>query len=89
MTFTLTKEQYELAKSIDFSELAEGIRFSDTELSLTVPPESLRLFQVLISEEIDVKGFSDNQEKVTPYGRRLYALYDAVYATIHATDFQP
>lgn len=86
MTFTLSKEQYDLLKSINFAEIKDSVSFDDASLSIVVAAEKVRTFQVIIDEEIDVKGLSDDQEQVTPYGRRLYALYDAIYAQIHKED---
>lgn len=86
MVFRLDKDAYLLAKSIDFSEIAHDVSFDDELQAVTVSDEKILTFQVLISEEIDVKGLSDNQEQVTPYGRQLYVLYDTINALKHKND---
>ena len=63
MTFTFSKDQVDILKKIDFSEIAG-------------------LFLTLISDEIDMHGFSADQNEVLPYGRKLYAIYDSAYDQI-------
>jgi hypothetical protein len=82
MTFSLSKDQYNLLKTIDFTEIKKSVRFHDGENEVEVKREAIRLFQVIISEEIDRNGLTDDQDDVTPKGRKLYALYDAIYNQI-------
>lgn len=82
MTFVLNKAQYVLAKTIDYSEMNGSLKFNDVSLSISMPNDQVSLFEVLISEEVDRRGLSDDQNKVLPIGRRLYDLYDTVYAQI-------
>lgn len=79
-TLNLSKENYDLAKTIDFSELLNRVVFNDEQHSITVPAADMDIFMVIISEEVDMKGLSEDQQEVTPYGRKLYSLYDEVYA---------
>jgi len=78
MLFKLDEKQYNLLKTIDFSEINGSFSFDDATLSVEVSDDAVGTFQVIISEEIDVKGLSNNQDEVTPYGRKLYALYDEI-----------
>ena len=82
MKFKLLKKQYQLLRTIDFSELNGKISFIDKMEEVTVDDDALSLFQMIISEEIDRNGLTDDQNDVTPHGRELYALYDAVYDQI-------
>ena len=79
MTFTLTKDQIAILKKIDFSEIEEPIAYDDNQTTVTVPDSKVGLFLMIISEEIDVYGLTDDQDDVLPYGRKLYAIYDSVY----------
>lgn len=80
MKFNLTPEQYQLLKGIDFSEIGPDVEFLDNETAVSVANKSVGLFQIIISEEIDVNGLTDDQNDVLPYGRKLYAIYDSIYA---------
>ena len=82
-TLNLSKENYDLAKSIDFSELLNRIAFDDEQHTSAVPEADMDVFMVIISEEVDAKGLSEDQQEVTTYGRKLYRLYDEVYALKH------
>ena len=79
LTFTLTKDQIAILKKIDFSEIEEPIVYDDNQATVTVPDSKVGLFLMIISEEIDVYGLTDDQDDVLPYGRKLYAIYDSVY----------
>ena len=79
MTFTLTKDQIAILKKIDFSEIEEPIVYDDNQTTVTVPDSKVGLFLMIISEEIDVYGLTDDQDDVLPYGRKLYDIYDSVY----------
>lgn len=80
MKFKLNPEQYQLLKGIDFSEIGADVEFLDGETAVSVANKSVGLFQIIISEEIDVNGLTDDQNDVLPYGRKLYAIYDSIYA---------
>lgn len=82
MTFTFSKDQVDILKKIDFSEIAEPVVFGDNQTSVTVPDSKAGLFLTLISDEIDMHGFSADQNEVLPYGRKLYAIYDSAYDQI-------
>ncbi|MCD8357459.1 MAG: hypothetical protein LUE11_12970 [Clostridia bacterium] len=69
-----------MAKAIDFSELQGKIKFDDMHNVIEVPEEDMKIFMVIISEEVDMKGLSEDQQEITSYGRKLYGLYDEVYA---------
>lgn len=85
-TLNVSKENYDLAKSIDFSELLNRVMFNDEQHSIAVRKTDIDIFMVIISEEIDMKGLTEDQQDVTPHGRRLYELYDEVYALKHKQD---
>lgn len=78
-TLNLSEESYSLAKNIDFSELKNRIAFNDEQHVITISETDMDVFMVIISEEIDMKGLSEDQQEVTLYGRKLYRLYDEVY----------
>lgn len=79
LTFTLTKDQIDILRKIDFSEIGEPVVYGNNQTTVTVPESKAGLFLMIISEEIDVHGLSDDQDDVLPYGRKLYAIYDSVY----------
>lgn len=79
MIFKLSEEQYRLLRTIDFSELGKAVSFWDDKREIWVSKEKIRIFRIIITEEIDRKGLTDNQNEVTPYGRALYALHDEIY----------
>ena len=79
LTFTLTKDQIGILKKIDFSEIGEPVIYGNNQATVTVPDSKAGLFLIIISEEIDVHGLSDDQDDVLPYGRKLYAIYDSIY----------
>jgi len=84
MKFILNADQYALLKTIDFSEIGDSVNLDDSTLSVSIKDDQIRTFQVIISEEIDRRGLSDDQNTVLPLGRKLYALYDEIYAQIHS-----
>ena len=79
MTFTLTKEQLAILKKIDFSEIGEPIVYDDNHSTVTVPDEKIDQLLMLLVDEIDMHGLSDDQDDVLPYGRKLYAIYDSIF----------
>ena len=78
MTFTLTKDQIGILKKIDFSEIEEPIVYGSDQTTVTVPDSKVGLFLMNISDEIDMHGFTADQNDVLPYGRKLYDIYDSV-----------
>ena len=83
MKFKLSDNQYKLLKTIDFSELDGNIAFDDGEKTVMISERYIRIFRVIISEEINVNGLSGDQSDVTEYGRKLYDLYDEIYRQCH------
>lgn len=79
MTFTLTKDQMGILKKIDFSEIGEPIVYDDNRSTVTVPDKKTDQLLMLLVDEIDMHGLSDDQDDVLPYGRKLYAIYDSIY----------
>lgn len=79
MTFTLTKDQMGILKKIDFSEIGEPIVYDDNHSTVTVPDKKTDQLLMLLVDEIDMHGLSDDQDDVLPYGRKLYAIYDSIY----------
>ena len=101
MLIKLRKEAYILAKSIDFSELGNHIRFIDSDNSIELDDgsivlrdyfdneyEDLPIWVMLecISDEVATTGLSADQNEVLPRGRELYALYDSIYYNLPASD---
>ena len=78
MKIRLSKEQYNLLKKIDLSEIENDILLNDPN-EIDLPEDKIRLLRIIITEEIDVNGLSDDQNEVTPYGRSLYDLHDTIY----------
>lgn len=71
--YELSKYQYDLLKSIDFSEMGDAIVFNDQDYSVEV--NDYDLFEMIFNEAIVIYGM-DNQDTVNDYGSKLYALYD-------------
>ena len=76
-TYTLSKKNYDLLKQIDFTEMGQSLVFNDGSLSFDT--DSIRLLEVIITEEITTKGMKRGQQECNEYGRRLYDLYDEIY----------
>lgn len=75
-TFTLSAEQFALLKAVDFSEMKNSISFDDERHEVST--DNLWLLQTILTEEINTKGLTDDQETVTEHGRELEALYDEI-----------
>lgn len=75
--FKLSKKNYDLLKTVDFSEMGENIKFYDDELSFETG--DIKLLLVILNEEIVTTGLDDDYNP-TEHGRELYALYDAILA---------
>ena len=79
MTFTLTKDQIGILRKIDFTEIGEPIIYDDNHSTVTVPDTKVDQLLMLLVDEIDMHGLSDDQDDVLPYGRKLYAIYESIY----------
>lgn len=75
-SFKLSKEYYDLLKSIDFSSFEFKITFNDD--SLTFDTDDVFALQIALNYEISLNGMTDDQMECTEYGRELYALYDVI-----------
>ncbi len=97
MIIKLDKKSYELAKTVDFSELGDHIQFNDYELSIELDDEPVVLLDYFdneyelspikvllgcISDEVVLTGLTSDQNEVLPRGRELYALYDGIYYSL-------
>lgn len=81
ITFTLPKDQYDLLiKYTDFSEL-NYVLFNDDKLEVTIDKNELSLFQDLVIEASTTYGL-DSGGEITEFGRKLEAVYDAIYDQI-------
>ena len=97
MVIWLDESAYNLAKSVDFSELDSHIRFDDSNNSIELDEEPIvqedyfgKKFEEkpiwimlgCISDEVVLSGLSPDQNKVLPRGRELYELYDSIYYSL-------
>lgn len=97
MIIELSKEFYELAKTVDYTELGNHIKFDDEKNKIILDDCDIQIennkgdyfaesnINVLLScidAEICMTGLSDDQNKVLPRGRQLYALYDSIYYSL-------
>lgn len=80
--YLLSKDEYDLLKKLDLSEIEDGIVFYDDEHSFEV--EDVDELLMIIDEAITLHGLSPDQESANEYGRKLYALYDSIYEQQHA-----
>lgn len=76
VSFTLSPSYFQLLKEIDFSEMGSSVVFD--EETCTVRTDNLRLLQIILTEEINTKGLTADQQDATPHGRKLEALYDEI-----------
>lgn len=75
--YKLNKSEYELLKSLDFSLFdAVSVSFNDAEQSFET--DDILSLQIALNYEISLNGMTEDQEECTEYGRKLYALYDAI-----------
>lgn len=86
MIFKLSEKQYFLLRDIDFSEIHEGIQFFDEKRTVIVADEKLDTFEDCITDEVLLKGLSDDQEEVNAHGIEVYALYDKIVWLIENSD---
>lgn len=77
VSFSLSREQFDLLKSVDFSEMRESVSFDDKNRE--VGTDDLWLLQTILAEEINTKGLTPDQQNVTKHGEALEALYDEIY----------
>lgn len=96
MIIKLTKSEYELAKTVNFSKMENHISFKENneieidEKKMTLKDylgdeyeeSCINIFLDCITTEIDFTGLSDDQEEVLPRGRELYELHDSIYDTV-------
>ena len=76
ISFMLSPSYFQLLKEIDFSEIGDSVSFD--EKTHTVKTSNLRLLQIILTEEINTKGLTDDQQEATPHGHELEALYDEI-----------
>jgi len=94
MVIRFDEQMYDLAKSVDYSDLGKSIRFDDAKQIIELSDDviitkdyfgteheraPIWIMLACISDEVERSGLSDDQEKVLPRGRALYELYDAIY----------
>lgn len=97
MIIELNDEFYALAKTVDFSDMGEHIKFDDKKSRIVLddceiliendeggffPLSAIGAFLDCITTEIDMTGLSDDQNEVLPRGRQLYALHDSIYYSL-------
>lgn len=76
VSFTLSPSSFQLLEEIDFSEMGDSVSFD--KKTHTVKTSNLRLLQIILTEEINTKGLTDDQQEATQHGRKLEALYDEI-----------
>ena len=74
--YRLGKENYNILKALDFSEMGDDIVFSDEERSFKT--SNVDLLLIILDEAICMYGLDENQA-CTEYGRKIYGLYDEIY----------
>lgn len=73
----LNDEDYNLLKKIDFSEIKDEVFFDDEKRKFRT---SSPLASVIFEEYINTHAFDNSGlYKVTPFGRKLYDLYDLIF----------
>lgn len=94
MIIKLDEKYYNLAKTVDFSEIGENIRFIDASYSIELDEapivfedyfgekfEKPAIDAMLgcIGDEVVASGLSDDENTILPRGQDLYNLYDIIY----------
>ena len=94
MIIKLDKKFYNLAKTVDFTELEDKIRFIDASFSIELDEVPVKLIDYLgeefekpsidalldcIGDEVVESGLSDDQNTILQRGQDLYNLYDIIY----------
>lgn len=74
MKYKLSRKNYILLRTIDFSEMGDTVTFDDEEASVST--NNIVLLQIIITEEIVGTGMDDAQNECNERGRELYDLYD-------------
>ena len=72
--YMLSRENYDLLRTIDFSEMGDAVAFDDE--TATVSTSDFRLLQIIINEEIAGPGMDEDQNLCNERGWALYDLYD-------------
>ena len=75
--YILSKKSYDLLRNIDLSEMGNSIRFNNDNCFFET--DNVRLLEIILTEEIAVKGMKKGQEECNEYGRAIYGLYDEIY----------
>ena len=101
MKLFLNRKTYELAKTVDYSEMGNSIAFNDSESSIEVSDKDITLRDYFgeefkespidvmldcISDEVVATGMTEDQERILPRGRELYDLYDSIYYAIQRAE---
>lgn len=74
--YKLEKQNYDILKNLDLSEMDNDIVFLDEESCFKT--NNVDLLMIIINESICAYGLDENQD-CTEYGRKLYDLYDEIY----------
>lgn len=72
----LSKEDYTLLKSMDYSVIDNDIKFFDDSCEFE---SDNPLLDVVFDVNIVSKGMDADQEECTEYGKKLYDLYDRLF----------
>lgn len=97
MLIKLTKSEYELAKTVDFSKMENYMSFRENDeieidegkmilkdyIGEEYEESCINVFLDCITTEIDFTGLADNQNEVLSRGRALYDLHDNIYDYVY------
>ena len=98
MKIYLSEEFYNLAKSVDFSDISDRIIFNDQDKEVDVDERPIiktdffgekyeaspiTVMLGCISDEVINSGMSSDQQKILPRGKALYNLYDNIYDNLY------
>jgi hypothetical protein len=81
MNFVFEKQAFDALKALDFSSVKSLMilkRRSDTIVSIN--PDDYEEFELGFTEQIVLKGLTDDQEHCTDFGKKLYQIYDDMVA---------
>lgn len=76
--YDLSSASYALLKSVDLGEMGNSISWDD--FSESIQTDNIRMLLIILNEEINTTGLTEDQDGVNNRGRNLYDLYDELLA---------